>query len=568
MSEPLTTIATVAASGSPPEPGSDDARRLCADAAAALLAATSAPNAASPSAAADPRLVPLQASRVLLRDASTAAPLHAEGVLVAFAEAACAQPSDASGDVRLEGIKCLNNALLTSEVAVRAFAEAEGGELPVRVLGLLREEGLDTALLVRCCRVLVYLCSSHGSSGKRLATEAGGIDLLVTALEQHEIGSPNYWDVDDRHERIEYLLRLMFVFCFHVEGDVRGMLRGGDSTTDGDDDAEAKDGKEGAGSADTKVDSVGAAGGCGGQSEVASSGVLDAAAPEMSVLERSMERLGMALRDMLLNVPTSPVTEYDSSALSTDPAMVEGAGAVAVAVAGGGETKSGGGAEAVGAATEGSASTAAAVPATAADSAVAVAVTAAAEVATAAHLRGIEIKDPKARVVVQEVAKILTLAPDAFFSFLGAAGVAPTIMALLYSRTEVSVGLVAAGAPMRVQIQANDDLFPLLVASHKLIEFSPSAHEQFKALIFPTPMDDIPDNSYVTAAGKVEKHTQPTDSPFGSFRYMLLKLMTFTETGVKRAASEFLWMLCDSSAEEFTARTGFGNAVRFSSYGW
>jgi hypothetical protein len=558
MSEPLTTIATVAASGSAPEPGSDDARRLCADAAAGLLAATSAPHAALTSAVADPRLVPLQASRVLLRDATTAAPLHAEGVLVAFAEAACtiAQPSDASGDVRLEGIKCLNNALLTSEVAVRAFAEAEGGELPVRVLGVLREEGLDTALLVRCCRVLVYLCSSHGSSGKRLATEAGGIELLVTALEQHEIGSPNYWDVDERHERIEYLLRLMFVFCFHVEGDVRGMLRGGDSTKDGKDDTE---------SADTKKDAVVAPGGCGGQSGVASSSVLDAAAPEMSVLERSMERLGMALRDMLLNVPTSPVTEHDSSDLSTDPAMV-GARAVADEAAGGGETKeAGGGAEAAGAATEGTASIA--VPATAADSAAHAAVTAAAEVATAAHLRGIEIKDPKARVVVQEVAKILTLAPDAFFSFLGAAGAAPTIMALLYSRTEVSVGLVAAGAPMRVQIQANDDLFPLLVASHKLIEFSPSAHEQFKALIFPTPMDDIPDNSYVTAAGKVEKHTQPTDSPFGSFRYMLLKLMTFTETGVKRAASEFLWMLCDSSAEEFTARTGFGNAVRFS-YGW
>jgi hypothetical protein len=136
-----------------PNCGREHARRLCADAAAGLLAATSAPHAALPTTA-DPRLVRLQASRVLLPGHQWQPRCtHGAGCVgrLAFAEAACTitQPSDAprGGQERaafvlnvllllcLAGIKCLDVLLLTSKVAVRAFTETNGGELPVRVQG-------------------------------------------------------------------------------------------------------------------------------------------------------------------------------------------------------------------------------------------------------------------------------------------------------------------------------------------------------------------------------------------------------------------------------------------------
>lgn len=53
----------------------------------------------------------------------------------------------------------------------------------------------------------------------------------------------------------------------------------------------------------------------------------------------------------------------------------------------------------------------------------------------------------------------------------------------------------------------------------------------------------------------------PKDSPPGTLRNKLIRLMTWTDSNVKRCASEFLWILCDENADEFVVRTGFGNAV-------
>ena len=53
----------------------------------------------------------------------------------------------------------------------------------------------------------------------------------------------------------------------------------------------------------------------------------------------------------------------------------------------------------------------------------------------------------------------------------------------------------------------------------------------------------------------------PVDAPVGTMRAMLCALMTDLEPTVKRCASELLWVLCDEQADEFTMRTGFGNAV-------
>ena len=53
----------------------------------------------------------------------------------------------------------------------------------------------------------------------------------------------------------------------------------------------------------------------------------------------------------------------------------------------------------------------------------------------------------------------------------------------------------------------------------------------------------------------------PVDAPVGTMRAMLCTLMTDLEPTLKRCASELLWVLCDEQADEFTMRTGFGNAV-------
>jgi len=57
-----------------------------------------------------------------------------------------------------------------------------------------------------------------------------------------------------------------------------------------------------------------------------------------------------------------------------------------------------------------------------------------------------------------------------------------------------------------------------------------------------------------------KKNMQPLDAPPGTLRWKLIKLMTYTESNVKRCASELLWNLCRKDPNEFVLRCGFGNA--------
>ena len=69
-------------------------------------------------------------------------------------------------------------------------------------------------------------------------------------------------------------------------------------------------------------------------------------------------------------------------------------------------------------------------------------------------------------------------------------------------------------------------------------------------------------NSSGAAAGKKgSKNMHPLNAPEGSTRWKLIKLMTYTESNVKRCTGELLWTLCDSNSNEFVLRCGFGNAV-------
>ena len=59
------------------------------------------------------------------------------------------------------------------------------------------------------------------------------------------------------------------------------------------------------------------------------------------------------------------------------------------------------------------------------------------------------------------------------------------------------------------------------------------------------------------------KNMHPLDAPHGTLRWKLIRLMTYTETHVKRYTCEFLWVLCNQNAQEFVLRTGLGNAMAF-----
>ena len=58
-----------------------------------------------------------------------------------------------------------------------------------------------------------------------------------------------------------------------------------------------------------------------------------------------------------------------------------------------------------------------------------------------------------------------------------------------------------------------------------------------------------------------ERRVHPENAPKGTFRAMLLRQMCSLDYTVKRYAAELMFTLCKSNAEEFTRRTGFGNAI-------
>ena len=114
-------------------------------------------------------------------------------------------------------------------------------------------------------------------------------------------------------------------------------------------------------------------------------------------------------------------------------------------------------------------------------------------------------------------------------------------------------------------------ILPVLVVLNQLVVSHGAIMTQVKDYIFPQEDEkgfmakveeyrhtvvSAPENE---RAGKKNMH--PLDAPVGTTRWKLIKLMTWTESNVKRTSSELLWSLCNKDPNQFMLRCGFGNAV-------
>ena len=94
----------------------------------------------------------------------------------------------------------------------------------------------------------------------------------------------------------------------------------------------------------------------------------------------------------------------------------------------------------------------------------------------------------------------------------------------------------------------------------KEIVFPPSQEEHFQKLVAEHQAAPGVIGQGVTAAAK---NMHPLDAPQGTLRWKLIRLMTWTESNIKRYASELLWALSEQDPKEFVHRTGLGNAMAF-----
>ena len=111
---------------------------------------------------------------------------------------------------------------------------------------------------------------------------------------------------------------------------------------------------------------------------------------------------------------------------------------------------------------------------------------------------------------------------------------------------------------------------PILLVLLKLTQSNNTALQMIKEEVFP-PESEVTFEEKATAEiakgvteGKANaKNMAPLDAPRGTLRWKLIRLMTWTESNVKRSACELLWMLCEEDSTQFVLRTGFGNAIHF-----
>ena len=112
-----------------------------------------------------------------------------------------------------------------------------------------------------------------------------------------------------------------------------------------------------------------------------------------------------------------------------------------------------------------------------------------------------------------------------------------------------------------VYIAGNETaLLPILIVLKQMSKLNSEVKTLVKNTLFPLENE----GNFIEAKskkGKDVKNMKPIDAPNGTLRWKIIQLMTWTESNVKRCASELLWTLCDSNPTEFILRTGFGNAI-------
>ncbi len=127
-------------------------------------------------------------------------------------------------------------------------------------------------------------------------------------------------------------------------------------------------------------------------------------------------------------------------------------------------------------------------------------------------------------------------------------------------------------------------ILPVLIVLNELSKAQPIIRQMVKDFIFPKENEDefatkvqaqlqeertcIGHGQVTTVSGtsgkkskSSSKNMHPLDAPQGTTRWKLIKLMTYTESNVKRCSGELLWTLCGKDSQEFVFRCGFGNAV-------
>ena len=111
---------------------------------------------------------------------------------------------------------------------------------------------------------------------------------------------------------------------------------------------------------------------------------------------------------------------------------------------------------------------------------------------------------------------------------------------------------------------------PILLVLLKLVQSDANALQVVKDEVFPPDAEKTflqkskAEISKGETEGKVNaKNMAPFDSPRGTLRWKLIRLMTWTESNVKRSACELLFALSNADPTQFVLRTGFGNAIHF-----
>jgi len=102
---------------------------------------------------------------------------------------------------------------------------------------------------------------------------------------------------------------------------------------------------------------------------------------------------------------------------------------------------------------------------------------------------------------------------------------------------------------------------PILSVLNKFCTHNEAFRSKVKTHIFPPEAEENFASLVAEAKTKTKKNMRPLDAPEDTLRWKLIKLMTWSESHVKRISSELLWTVCDKKEKEFIWRVGLGNAL-------
>ncbi|KAL3801777.1 hypothetical protein HJC23_001173 [Cyclotella cryptica] len=179
----------------------------------------------------------------------------------------------------------------------------------------------------------------------------------------------------------------------------------------------------------------------------------------------------------------------------------------------------------------------------------------------------LKLSNSDARVYQCKLAVVALLlnAPKEYAQYLAIhGGIKPLVDIMEYQLSLVVVERTASGAEDAAAV------VPILLVLKKLAQASSLVLKIVKDEVFPPDAEGMFQEKVKAEMiknqtdGQVKaKNMAPLDAPKSTLRWKLIRLMTWTESTVKRSGSELLWTLCDDDPTKFVLRTGFGNAIHF-----